>query len=85
MELTGFRPDKHTLSLGGASHALEATVTEPLAALLGAERHEAKAWEDARRIRGYVKAMKSVGGKDTPSAEWALGVADRLDPSKTKA
>lgn len=43
---------------------------------------EAKAWEDAQRIRGYVKAIKGHAGKDEAWTEWALEVADRLDPAK---
>jgi hypothetical protein len=43
---------------------------------------EAKAWEDARRLRGYVAAMREVYAKPPAWAEWALGVADRLDPAK---
>jgi hypothetical protein len=44
---------------------------------------EAKAWEDARRIRRYVEAMKE---RVEPEWEaWALAVADRLDPVRKKA
>jgi hypothetical protein len=45
---------------------------------------EAKAWEDARQIRSYVKAMKGRATESSAWAEWALGVADRLDPVKIK-
>jgi hypothetical protein len=45
---------------------------------------EATAWEDARRIRSYVKAMKGRSGKDARWVEWALSVADRLDPPKSE-
>jgi hypothetical protein len=45
---------------------------------------EAKAWEEVRRIRSYVRAMKGRDGKDARWAEWALGVADRLDPGKAQ-
>jgi hypothetical protein len=43
---------------------------------------EVKAWDDARRIRGYVRAVKGRVAKDADWAEWALGVADRLNPAK---
>jgi hypothetical protein len=43
---------------------------------------EANAWEDARRIRRYVKAMEGREGIEPGWAKWALGVADRLDPAK---
>lgn len=46
---------------------------------------EAKAWEDARRIRGYVKARTERGVKDADWSEWALSVADLLDPAETEA
>jgi hypothetical protein len=46
---------------------------------------EAKAWEDARRIRSYVKAMKTHAAKSPTWVKWALEVADRLDPAKVKA
>jgi hypothetical protein len=45
---------------------------------------EAKAWEDARRIRDYVKAMRGHANKDAQWGEWALSVAERLDPVKRK-
>jgi hypothetical protein len=44
---------------------------------------EAKAWEDARRIRSYVEAMKRHSTPEPSWAEWALGIADRLDPAKS--
>lgn len=45
---------------------------------------QAKAWEDARRIRDYVEAMKDRAGKEPGWVDWALAVADRLDPSKNE-
>jgi hypothetical protein len=46
---------------------------------------EVNAWDDARRIRGYVAAMKD-GQRALPDwINWALGIADKLDPSKKKA
>jgi hypothetical protein len=47
--------------------------------------NEAKAWEDAQRIRRYVEAMKDLAAKLPAWVEWALEVADRLDPAKDKA
>jgi len=44
---------------------------------------EAKAFEDARRIRSYVKAMKERTARDAARCKWAVSVADRLDPAKT--
>jgi hypothetical protein len=49
---------------------------------------EAKAWDDARRIRGYVAAMRKRDAESLAWAEWASAVADRLDPTlkpKTEA
>jgi hypothetical protein len=43
---------------------------------------EAKAWEDAHRIRSYVEAMKTHRLGAPEWVEWAQGVADRLDPLK---
>jgi hypothetical protein len=43
---------------------------------------EAKAWEDARRIRSYVAAMRELDAKPAAWAKWALGVADRLGPTR---
>jgi hypothetical protein len=43
---------------------------------------DAKAWEDAQRIRGYVQEMKAGRAKELAWIEWALRVADRLDPVK---
>jgi hypothetical protein len=43
---------------------------------------EVTAWEDAQRIRSYVKALKRHANADTTATEWALSVADRLDPTK---
>jgi hypothetical protein len=45
---------------------------------------EAEAWEDALRIRGYVAAMKDIVPKDGRWVQWALGVADQLDPTMKK-
>jgi hypothetical protein len=42
---------------------------------------QVKAWDDARRIRDYVNAVKGCAGKESGWVDWALGVADRLDPS----
>jgi hypothetical protein len=46
---------------------------------------EAKAWEDARQVRSYVGAMKDRAAREPGWAEWALAVADRLDPAKGAA
>jgi hypothetical protein len=45
--------------------------------------NEAEAFENARRIRGYVSAMRDT--KTREWVEWALGVADRLAPAKGQA
>jgi hypothetical protein len=46
---------------------------------------EVNAWDDARRIRGYVAAMTNVESTSPDWIKWALSVADKLDPSKRKA
>jgi len=45
--------------------------------------NEAEAFENARRIRAYASAMRDT--KTREWVEWALGVADRLDPAKGQA
>jgi hypothetical protein len=42
---------------------------------------EATAWEDAQRIRCYVQFMKDRAAAEPDWVEWALSVADGLDPS----
>jgi len=46
---------------------------------------EAQKWENAQRIRAYVECVREVasGGRESPAywVEWALRVADELDPS----
>jgi hypothetical protein len=42
------------------------------------------AWEDARRIRGYVAVMEDAQSPSPDWISWALSVADKLDPSKKK-
>jgi hypothetical protein len=58
---------------------------EQFDALLG----EVSAWEQAARIRRYVDARLAITGAQNGGAanahewaEWARGVADRLDPTK---
>jgi hypothetical protein len=46
---------------------------------------EATNWEDAKRIRLYVRAMEEHGCKQSGWVEWALGIADRLDLANAKA
>lgn len=46
---------------------------------------EVNAWDNARRIRGYVAAMKDVQSTSPDWISWALSIADKLDPSKGKA
>jgi len=45
---------------------------------------EVNAWDDARRIRGYVAVRKESDGASPDWINWALSVADRLDPAKNK-
>ena len=45
---------------------------------------EAEAWENARRIREYLRAMKGRPRKSAGWSKWARAVADRLDPAKDK-
>jgi hypothetical protein len=44
---------------------------------------EVEAWKSARRIRDYVETVKGRSTKPRDWAEWALGVADRLDPARS--
>jgi hypothetical protein len=46
---------------------------------------EVDAWNNARLIRGYVAAMKDVESTSSEWINWALSIADKLDPSKKKA
>jgi hypothetical protein len=46
--------------------------------------NEAKAWEDARRIRDYVTVARKLALREPAWLDWALGVADRLDPIKAR-
>ena len=46
---------------------------------------EAKCWEDARRIRNYVAAVGQAGHESAAWVEWALNVAEKLEPARTKA
>lgn len=41
---------------------------------------EARAWEDARRIRDYVNVLRT--SKDPEWVAWALATADKVDPTK---
>lgn len=43
---------------------------------------EAQAWEDARRIRGYVATMRELGTKPLEWVKWALCIADGMDPAR---
>jgi hypothetical protein len=45
---------------------------------------EVNAWDDSRRIRGYVAAMKDGQSASPDWIDWALSIADKLDPSKKK-
>lgn len=44
--------------------------------------NEAKAFDDAQRIRSFVEEVKHLAAKPPAWVEWALGVADRLDPTR---
>jgi hypothetical protein len=46
---------------------------------------EVNAWDDARRIRGFIAAMKDGQGVSPDWINWALSIADKLDPSKKQA
>lgn len=46
---------------------------------------EVNAWNNARLIRGYVADMKDVESTSPEWVNWALSIADKLDPSKKKA
>jgi hypothetical protein len=45
---------------------------------------DVNAWNNARLIRGYVAAMKDVESTSPEWINWALSIADKLDPSKKK-
>jgi hypothetical protein len=46
--------------------------------------NEAKAWDDAERIRTYVDVVRKRGHESDTWMQWALGVADKLEPTRTR-
>jgi hypothetical protein len=45
---------------------------------------DVNAWDDARRIRGFVAAMTNVESTSPEWINWALSIANKLDPTKDK-
>ena len=44
--------------------------------------NEAQAFDDARRIRSFAAAMRDLAAKPPAWVEWAMSVADGLDPTR---